>query len=315
MEQLSNQTLGASFVLLSSLALACGAHADSITIGGFSTARGGPVAIAGGSDLSTLRASIVSAFPDTTFTGAAVLTPDYLSGIDILFICSAANGNAAIVPLSAAEISAVRGFINRGGSAFLVTDNDSFGGAPSDAANESVLDAVGVDSVGTGQPWPQTATAVNPSTSPVTNGPFGLVTSWNVGWSGWFNVVPAAGNVLGNVNQSGLPALVFFPRHTLAACSGGVVAFSDMTQFADGYYASGGALEKLVRNTITYLTSSTCNGGLCGDLSGDGVVDGADLGALLAQWGTGNVSADLDASGSVDGADLGILLANWGPCS
>lgn len=38
------------------------------------------------------------------------------------------------------------------------------------------------------------------------------------------------------------------------------------------------------------------------DLSGDGVVDGADLGILLGGWGV------------FDGADLGQLLGSWGPC-
>ncbi|HMN96449.1 MAG TPA: PPC domain-containing protein [Phycisphaerales bacterium] len=38
------------------------------------------------------------------------------------------------------------------------------------------------------------------------------------------------------------------------------------------------------------------------DLSGDGVVDGADLGILLGGWGVFN------------GADLGQLLGSWGPC-
>lgn len=38
------------------------------------------------------------------------------------------------------------------------------------------------------------------------------------------------------------------------------------------------------------------------DLSGDGVVDGADLGILLGGWG------------EFDGADLGQLLGSWGPC-
>ncbi|MCA9286046.1 MAG: dockerin type I repeat-containing protein [Phycisphaerales bacterium] len=50
-----------------------------------------------------------------------------------------------------------------------------------------------------------------------------------------------------------------------------------------------------------------------GDLNGDGTVDGADLGLLLAAWnGTG--IADLDNNGVVNGADLGLLLAAWGPC-
>jgi formylglycine-generating enzyme required for sulfatase activity len=41
------------------------------------------------------------------------------------------------------------------------------------------------------------------------------------------------------------------------------------------------------------------------------------LGALLAFWGPVNPvlpQADIDGNGIVDGADLGVLLANWGPC-
>jgi len=47
------------------------------------------------------------------------------------------------------------------------------------------------------------------------------------------------------------------------------------------------------------------------DLNGDGVVDGADLAALLIQWGT-NGPADLNNDGVVNGADLATLLTNWG---
>jgi hypothetical protein len=45
----------------------------------------------------------------------------------------------------------------------------------------------------------------------------------------------------------------------------------------------------------------------------DGLVDGADLGALVGNWG-GSGSGDLDGSGVVDGADLGLLLSAWGAC-
>lgn len=49
-----------------------------------------------------------------------------------------------------------------------------------------------------------------------------------------------------------------------------------------------------------------------GDLNGDGVVDGADLGGLLGSWGLcAGCPADLNGDGVVDGADLGILLSNW----
>ena len=50
---------------------------------------------------------------------------------------------------------------------------------------------------------------------------------------------------------------------------------------------------------------------IVGDLNGDELVDGADLGLLLANWG-GTGLGDLDCTLAVDGADLGELLANWG---
>jgi hypothetical protein len=51
------------------------------------------------------------------------------------------------------------------------------------------------------------------------------------------------------------------------------------------------------------------------DLSGDGVVNGADLGLVLSAWGrTGVLLEDLDHDGIVNGADLGLVLSGWGPC-
>jgi hypothetical protein len=54
------------------------------------------------------------------------------------------------------------------------------------------------------------------------------------------------------------------------------------------------------------------------DLNGDGVVDGIDLGLLLAAWGpcpeflSIGCPADLDQDGAVGGTDLEALLASWG---
>ncbi|MFO0829403.1 MAG: thrombospondin type 3 repeat-containing protein [Phycisphaerales bacterium] len=50
------------------------------------------------------------------------------------------------------------------------------------------------------------------------------------------------------------------------------------------------------------------------DLTGDGIVNGADLALLLGAWGTGGVG-DINASGTVDAADLGLLLGAWGFCA
>ena len=50
---------------------------------------------------------------------------------------------------------------------------------------------------------------------------------------------------------------------------------------------------------------------LVADITGDGVVDGYDLGRLMGSWGTTAAGADLNGDGTVDGSDLAILLAAW----
>ncbi len=72
-------------------------------------------------------------------------------------------------------------------------------------------------------------------------------------------------------------------------------------------------------DSICAAAAVNCDGN-CGnacpaDINDDGVVDGNDLGTLLAAWGPGTGSADLNNDGVVDGNDLGSLLAAWGPCS
>lgn len=53
------------------------------------------------------------------------------------------------------------------------------------------------------------------------------------------------------------------------------------------------------------------------DLTGDFVINGADLGMLLGEWGQAGqpIAADLNCDGVVDGADVGLMLGEWGPCS
>lgn len=51
-----------------------------------------------------------------------------------------------------------------------------------------------------------------------------------------------------------------------------------------------------------------------GDFNDDGVVNGADFGAILAAWGPTTGPEDLDGDGQVSGSDVGLLLSVWGPC-
>jgi hypothetical protein len=71
-------------------------------------------------------------------------------------------------------------------------------------------------------------------------------------------------------------------------------------------------------NTPTNYAGATGSVDACppcpGDVDGSGAVDGADIGAMLAAWGTADAAADVNHDGTVDGADLGSLLGAWGDC-
>ena len=63
-------------------------------------------------------------------------------------------------------------------------------------------------------------------------------------------------------------------------------------------------------------TAQSCTG----DIFANGIVDGADLGAMLSYWGPRtsdpfSLASDINSDGIINGGDLGLLLYNWGPCS
>ena len=64
--------------------------------------------------------------------------------------------------------------------------------------------------------------------------------------------------------------------------------------------------------------SENCPSDCPSDLSGDGQVNGADLGLLFVMCGPcseKNCPADLSGDGQVNGADLGLLFVAWGLCN
>ena len=103
----------------------------------------------------------------------------------------------------------------------------------------------------------------------------------------------------------------------------------------NGYVATTGYHERTLRSYPADAPAATAiviappseadrNGNLnpdececLGDVSGDGAVDGADITALLAAWGTSgqsNLALDINADGIVNGLDLAFVLASWGDC-
>ena len=68
----------------------------------------------------------------------------------------------------------------------------------------------------------------------------------------------------------------------------------------------------LVSPATLELTLEEDLGGDPCDFDGDGIVGGADLAALLGNWGSSDPQTDLDGDGNVGGSDLAILLGCWG---
>ena len=81
----------------------------------------------------------------------------------------------------------------------------------------------------------------------------------------------------------------------------------DNGQIVFDLWEEGGKSAPLAMDTVELSIEDT---GVPGDLNGDGQVDGADLGLLLASWGSDGIG-DINGDGIVNGADLGLLLSYW----
>ncbi len=110
---------------------------------------------------------------------------------------------------------------------------------------------------------------------------------------------PACGTV---TNDCCLPAATPFCAD--AACCSAVCAVDP--------FCCSNHWDSICANEATGLCAS-CAIPCPWDINGSGSVDGADLGALLGNWG-GAGTGDFDGNGIVNGADLGQLLGHWGNC-
>ncbi|MFM8641115.1 MAG: choice-of-anchor tandem repeat NxxGxxAF-containing protein [Planctomycetota bacterium] len=121
----------------------------------------------------------------------------------------------------------------------------------------------------------------------------------------------------GTTGPTGFTVVSFFPPGNAAMNgSGGSNGLSEtgwfVTNLQDNNPASATGTDYSLVRARVFAPPPACPA----DLTGDGQVDGADLGALLGAWGpcSGSCPADLTGDGQVDGADLGALLGAWGPC-
>jgi hypothetical protein len=144
-------------------------------------------------------------------------------------------------------------------------------------------------------------------------------------------------------NSEGMQRVVFDPAVCVPANSTIVVAL-DITPHTDGFCGIYG--NDLPATGPTYILSASCglttfndlaaigspgqlvqilnvnnscggSGPDCpGDFNGDGAVDGADFGSILAAWGAcAGCPEDLNEDGTVNGSDVGLILSYWGDCA
>ena len=126
--------------------------------------------------------------------------------------------------------------------------------------------------------------------------------------TGTFSIV---GNAISLTSQGAInetvpvpaaPPLVSAPLDLPTILPAGQVAHLLISgTFADGSSTTVGS-SSLVMNGVPVP--------IIGDINGDGVVNGFDLGLLLSGWGQPGPT-DLNNDGITNGFDLGVLLTNW----
>ena len=108
------------------------------------------------------------------------------------------------------------------------------------------------------------------------------------------------------------------------ACSGDAVHWAPCQEYysrieldippGDYFVRLGGYEDAVGSGTLTAVftpESAACSA----DLNHDGLVNGADIGLLIAAWGPCiGCQADLTGDNIVSGADVGFFLSMWGPC-
>ena len=238
-----------SLLLLSLLATLSTSRGAAVVVGGFSTTRAGDSSVVQGPYTTELRASLLNAFPGTTFVGLDTLTPAALSTVDVAIV-----GSPVVSPppmtLSSAEQTALLNFIKAGHGAIIYIDNSDFSGGP----NESFLDPFGMHSAGKVQ-GQAVATSVAPN-HPVMNGSFGTVTSFTTSFGGYFDNLGPNAITLANYDANGQPGIAAIAPGALAPGSGGVVFIGDADALVDS--AAGGLFhttdnEKLFLNAVKYV--------------------------------------------------------------
>lgn len=205
------------------LFLSTAACALGQVIVGFDTDRGGIYNLAA---QSGVRTAIVDALPNATFSFTSSLSDAVFSSAAGVVLMSPSSNVTAINALTIAEQDALRAFVDRGGFAVLLTDNNALDALAS--ANRSFLSPFGLNTAGTYQQ--STLSVINPTGNPISNGPFGTVTSLAGIAQGGLTGLPDAFKPLAQFS-GGQIAAGYFASNDLKVGSGAVLVVADANVF------------------------------------------------------------------------------------
>lgn len=221
-----------------------------MTIGGFNAARGGTDGFQSGSNYISARAALTESFSNVSYVEFGEVTPETLKNADLVILSPARENTQSISPLSAAEKNSLFDFVKTGHCAVLFAEHINF--APQ--VSRSLVSPFGLDVTGeAGWAW---VTVGVPTVSPVTDGPFGLVSSFQQNRPGGFNQLGSYAKSVAT-NQLGVALAVIDPG-VIAPGSGGVVLFSDSNMF-DERGTVFAFNRTLFLNTISFCTASKRN--------------------------------------------------------
>ena len=226
----------------------------------------------------------------------STLTAANLAGVQVLIIGSATGYNTDTTALSSSEQSALLNFVQHGGGVIISVNNDAFAGSSTSTVNNSYISPFGLHVTGAGTGI-QLA-SVTSTSSPVTNGPFGLVSSIETDYPGWFDNLGSNADSLATLNFNGQPMLAVINPGTLETGSGGVVIYSDSILAINGSPDGAGGYmsadnQTLARNSIAFLSAdgATPNGGTVTFSDQGGVLGSATLVNGVATFTTSSLAA------------------------
>lgn len=203
---------------------------------GFDLERGGEYSLQA---QTSTQAAISAALPKASFGFTPAVTPAVLNGVAGVVIVVPFDNFSPISPLTTTEQGALLGFVKGGGFAVILADSSY------NTTNDGFTAPLGL---GVDNNNPSQISIINPHGNPISNGPFGLVTSLQGIAAGELVSLPKPFVPLAKFSNGAI-AGGYFLQNALGPGSGAVLFISDANVFHSNWASSDNY--KLLSNFVT----------------------------------------------------------------